>query len=170
MSLFLTGFISSSRTALLEEGLSDESTNLAEYISRRKERFSEEEIYSLLKQVALALDFAHSKNVIHRSLKLNNILIGKGPNGINIYISDFGLAKIIGEGTIAGSTFKGIVDALSPPYFSPREKHASLPKDQQFFLNTFIQNYAFLLLSKRGWSLQGYLQMFMHLEFFLIFF
>lgn len=46
----------------------------------------------LLKQVALALDYAHSQGVIHRDLKLPNILLDENNK---VYLSDFGIARLI---------------------------------------------------------------------------
>lgn len=45
-----------------------------------------------LTQIAEALDYAHSQSIIHRDLKPNNVLIDEWDN---IYLMDFGLAKLI---------------------------------------------------------------------------
>ncbi|KAG8835042.1 hypothetical protein FRC17_005664 [Serendipita sp. 399] len=54
-----------------------------------------------LAQITLGLQFLHSQGIIHRDLKLNNILLG--PDG-NVLIADFGLAR-----------FVEITDSLAPP-------------------------------------------------------
>ena len=78
-----------------------ETTNLAQYVLGLRRPLEEEELFHLLLQVADPLDYAHAKKTgtkdfVHRSLKLNNILVGKGNHGVEIYLSDFGLSRIIG--------------------------------------------------------------------------
>jgi serine/threonine protein kinase/DNA-binding LacI/PurR family transcriptional regulator len=48
----------------------------------------------LFKQIASALSYAHHHGVIHRDLKPSNMLLD---NSGNVYVTDFGLAKIIGD-------------------------------------------------------------------------
>ncbi|KYQ89301.1 putative protein serine/threonine kinase [Tieghemostelium lacteum] len=69
---------------------------------KEKIRFSEPEAKDVFKQILAAVCYLHQLNISHRDLKPENILIGKGPEGKQIIkITDFGLAKIIGEKEIA---------------------------------------------------------------------
>ena len=95
-----------------------ETTNLAQYLSVNKQNLNENEVLELLSQIAAALDYAHQKHIdgvpiAHRGMKLNNILIGKGKRGLHIYLSDFGLSRIIGEGAILTKTYQLLAEALS---------------------------------------------------------
>ncbi|HMB26891.1 MAG TPA: serine/threonine-protein kinase, partial [Blastocatellia bacterium] len=53
----------------------------------------------LLDQICAAVEYAHSKNVIHRDLKPGNIMLVAGeqgePDGEAIRILDFGIAKVL---------------------------------------------------------------------------
>lgn len=134
-----------------------ETTNLAQYIAAREKRFEEEELFRLLHQVADALDYAHQKRsnsqgLVHRGLKLNNILIGKGRGSIDLHLSDFGLSRIIGPGAVLTRTYKNVAEALSIS-----SAITSLKAHQELYPNpsietqkltplhlSFLQNYAFL--------------------------
>ena len=134
-----------------------ETTNLAQYMLSRRKRFDEETLYRLLKQVADALDYAHgkknsNKGIIHRNLKLNNILVAKGRGGIDLMISDFGLSRIIGTAAVLTRNFKitaeflGISNVLfGSKKESDRYPHPSLDPQKLVPLHTsFLQNYVFL--------------------------
>lgn len=47
---------------------------LKDLISNNKYQFSESEIKCLMKQLLDAVDYIHSKNIMHRDLKTSNIL------------------------------------------------------------------------------------------------
>lgn len=81
-----------------------------------------ERVVEIGKQVCDALAYAHSKSVIHRDIKPDNIHVL--PGGRNIKITDFGIARIMEE---PGITADGQVFG-TPSYMSP-EQIAGKPLD-----------------------------------------
>jgi serine/threonine protein kinase len=70
----------------------------------------------LLRDVALALQFAHDHGVIHRDLKPENVVVS---DGFEPRVMDFGLAKAVGDQAIS-LTPKGAIVG-SPAYMSPEQ-------------------------------------------------
>lgn len=130
-----------------------ETTNLGQYLASRDKKIDEEEIFRMLRQVADALDYAHSKKtkskgIIHRGLKLNNILVGKGKNGPELYLSDYGLTRIVGTGAVLTRTFKTVAESLGIPFQKTgQDKYPTQCQDTGKLTPlhlSFLQNYSFL--------------------------
>lgn len=58
---------------------------------QKRGHLKENEIKSIMLQVFHAVDYLHRQGIVHRDLKLENILIGTGGR---IYLSDFGFSKV----------------------------------------------------------------------------
>lgn len=114
-----------------------ETTNLAEYLNLNNEQLAEDELVRIVQQAASAIDYAHEEKMAHRGIKLNNILIGKGGEGIHVYLSDFGLSRVIGMGTVLSKTYKILAESLGI------QEKGDLTKLSKLHLS-FWQNYAFL--------------------------
>lgn len=87
----------------------NEILSLDRYLRYKGDVLPEVEVEAILRQIASALDYAHKirfgEDVLsHRALKLNNIFIKNTENGIRVFVSDFGLSKLIGEGKVLFKT------------------------------------------------------------------
>lgn len=83
-------------------------STLFEYISRNNQDLTYQQRKSMVLQVLKAINYLHSKNILHRDISYNNILVKKYENQVNIKISDFGLVKVKdSELTNTQTDFKG---------------------------------------------------------------
>ncbi|MFA5794352.1 MAG: tetratricopeptide repeat protein [Candidatus Brocadiia bacterium] len=91
-----------------------EGASLADLITDGDKSLTPKSIARIIRDIALALDYAHSQNIIHRDIKPGNILIDKSGKP---YLTDFGLAKQLNgldrSLTMSGSTV-GTPDYMSP--------------------------------------------------------
>jgi serine/threonine protein kinase len=88
----------------------------------RYNKLNEWGIRSIIRQVLQGIAYIHSKGVVHRDIKLENILCGVTPQvPYRIMLSDFGDSGIAGPGRLkskVGTRF------YRPPYVTapPRER------------------------------------------------
>ncbi len=75
------------------------------------ERLSEKTALHIAAHIASALDYLHSRDIIHRDLKPGNVLMDFNRN---IYVFDFGLARVLSGTTVAMHTGHGTLP-YSPP-------------------------------------------------------
>jgi serine/threonine protein kinase len=71
-------------------------------------------IYDIISQVGSALAYAHSRGIVHRDVKPQNILIDERGS---CWLTDFGISKILAVSS--GLTSKGIIG--TPDYMSPEQ-------------------------------------------------
>ena len=86
---------------------------------------SADEVIRILKPIAAALDYAHTKGVVHRDMKPTNVMIAKDGTP---YILDFGIAREIKE-TVTRVTGKFSSGTLM--YMSPEQHNGAEPTSAQ---------------------------------------
>jgi len=101
-----------------------EGQSLDDYLAE-KGKLSEAETLRLLKPIAAALDYAHSRGVVHRDVKPANVMIAKDGTP---YILDFGIAREIQE-TMTRVT--GKLSSGTLMYMSPEQLHGKSPTAAQ---------------------------------------
>ena len=89
----------------------------------QKGTLTEEEASRIVRKVTSALVYMHSKNVIHRDMKPENLLLAHIPRSshdIEVKIIDFGLSKVLGNDGPVASTFLGTRGYLAPEMIQRR--------------------------------------------------
>jgi serine/threonine-protein kinase len=77
----------------------------------------------ITREVADALDYAHTQGIIHRDIKPENILLteGRGNTGGHAVVADFGIARAVEPGAQDGAATVTGVAVGSPAYMSPEQ-------------------------------------------------
>ena len=65
---------------------------LQRVVDKKKELLNEDNIKNIIKQLADAVNYIHERNIMHRDLKLENIIFLQS-NDMKIKLADFGLAE-----------------------------------------------------------------------------
>lgn len=94
--------------------------SLHNYIKeRQKSRLCEKEALRIFKDIVIAIEYCHSMNVVHRDIKLDNILIDlRG----NVKIIDFGFSAIEKSNQLL-DTHCGTLSYMAPEVIRKRDYH-----------------------------------------------
>jgi serine/threonine protein kinase len=83
-------------------------------------------VYPIMQQTALALQYAHEKGMVHRDIKPENLLLplvtGSQANPIRVKIADFGLARLHPRGAPNNHTILTELGGLGTPAFIAPEQ------------------------------------------------
>lgn len=126
-----------------------ETCNLAQYLASLDRGLPENELVSILDQVASALDYAHSRQVggqeiAHGGLKLTNILVDGRGDQLQVAVTDFGLMRVIGPGAVLTRCYQSVAEALSISQFDRYPVPGIDTQKLGPLHNSFLQSFHFL--------------------------
>ncbi len=91
-----------------------QAVSLDQFLQKHhREKFKEEELLSIVRQIASALQYLHEKNfadepLAHGGLKLSNVFVSNEKEGMRVALSDVGLARIFGVQTLLNRIYQGL--------------------------------------------------------------
>lgn len=91
----------------------------------RERQLSRNEALRIIREVADALDHAHSRGVVHRDIKPENIYLSGG----HALVMDFGIAHALAESAGNGRITSGGLAIGTPAYMSPEQAAAQASVD-----------------------------------------
>jgi serine/threonine protein kinase len=100
---------------------------------KKRGRLAPVEVVELLEPIMSVLNTAHAMGVVHRDLKPDNIMIGKGGNGERVIkLLDLGIAKmreIAGGEGVSNTALTTAGQVLGTPHYMSPEQWGELPRD-----------------------------------------
>lgn len=131
---------------------SKESTNLGQFFIKNHYRLPEEDVLRIARQIASALDFAHERvqspeSAAHGSIKLSNIVIRESKEGLQAFLTDFGLSRMIGSLPALSRTYLNTAAAFAANTGATEDKYSLGPWDARQaseLHRSFYQNFLFL--------------------------
>ena len=97
-----------------------ENGNLRQFISKHKVSMTKK--IEIIRQISSAMEYLHSKGIIHRDLKLENVLIDGNET---VKLMDFGLSKIVHDEDSDHTLHIGTSGYIAPEVFSGNGKYTN---------------------------------------------
>ena len=87
-------------------------------VFKAQKRLSEEVVKFYAAQICMAVGYLHSKGIMHRDLKLENILVKDGSTK-RIKVADFGMARDCNPNSMCLTKGMGTVSYMAPEVAAP---------------------------------------------------
>ncbi len=87
--------------------------DLFEYMQKREFRIGEARAKEITTQIADGLMYLHNYGIMHRDLKLENIMMSDASDGAVVKLVDFGLSKFVGPNGTADELY-GTLGYVAP--------------------------------------------------------
>lgn len=110
--------------------------------NNRYNPFSIRSILLMAEQLLTRIESIHSNGIFHRDIKMDNILMGLGPNSNVVYIIDFGIAMVdvskVFQQTLRKVDLKALGHVIKSLYQIPEE--TEIVKYFEYFSNLKDEN------------------------------
>lgn len=87
-----------------------EAGDLFKYFSDNDYKLDESRVCEIIHKLSTSVYYLHSYGIIHRDLKLDNIMLSTKDETFDIKLADFGLSKIIGPNEFCNDPYGTIVN------------------------------------------------------------
>ncbi|MBN1965211.1 MAG: serine/threonine protein kinase [Anaerolineae bacterium] len=91
-----------------------EGPSLRDMLSARRGAFPLDQAMTIFRQVAEAINYAHTQDIVHEDLRPGNVLLAEGTRPV---VADFGLRRVLGEDDL--TTVE--LSPRAPTYMSPEQ-------------------------------------------------
>lgn len=95
-------------------------------------RFTEDQLRSIKIQILDALHAAHTKGIVHRDIKPSNVILD---DNYNLKVTDFGIAKFLGEKTRTRTLGAGSIEYMAP---EQKKGEAIVPETDYYALGATL--------------------------------
>jgi len=91
---------------------------------QKRNTFTEKDASNVIRQLLEAVKYLHEINIVHRDLKVDNILCDTKGQDLHVYVADFGLARMFESENALMQSRVGSLEYTAPEIF------ASIPYDK----------------------------------------